>query len=60
MKYWGDGNGRDVRESLDTGDGQQGMGMLCKAFRLTTVHQLVQKAKYFQPIKLGKTISDEI
>ena len=26
MKYWGDGNGRDVRESQDTGDGQQGMG----------------------------------
>ena len=43
MKYWGDGNGRDVRESgywrRTTGDG---------------------KAKYFQPIKLGKTISDEI
>ena len=26
VKYWGDGNGGDVRESQDTGDGQQGMG----------------------------------
>ena len=26
VKYWGDGNGRDVRESRDTGTRKQGMG----------------------------------
>ena len=26
VKYWGDGNGRDVRESRDAGTRKQGMG----------------------------------